>query len=435
MKLTFKGRLTRNLILTYVLLTLIVGSGLTLTSILTFSALESRLQRIDMGLAVERVRKELADGQDPGRTNRFFYGRPGTNAFPDWLRGLSPGFHKVDHDDRSWHVMVEDTYGERYVLLRDYTDYEHNQRLSQWFFISGLAASLLIAFILGSVTTRRVVQPIVRLASEVSDRAQLPANTSIAGSYPDNEIGQLAHAFDKTYNQLEQALQREQLFTADVGHELRTPLMVIMSTCELLHEDTTLNADQQHQLTRIESAAQSMRNKLDVYLMLARGGNTARAFAQATIAGIARNNEEMWMQRAKRHGNTFEINVVSSGVPPGTYPAPLLEGVMTNLIRNVFEHAGTGVHTTLTLGPDYFAVSDNGVGIAREAQQDIFYPFTRGNMASASNLGLGLSIIQRICAHQGWIITLTSDSGQGSLFHIDLSQSQTQHTLTDPPQA
>jgi signal transduction histidine kinase len=436
MKPAFKHGLTRNLILTYVLLTLLVGSALTLTSFWTVSALESHLQRIDMGMAVERVRNELFSGQDPGRINRFFHGKAGSEDIPEWLRGLSPGFHKIDHEDRFWHVMAEDYAGERYILLRDYTDYENNQRLSQWFFVSGLGASLLIAFILGSVTTRRVVQPIVRLATQVSDRSQQPANTNLADNYPENEIGQLAQAFDKTYNALEQALQREQLFTADVGHELRTPLMVIMSTCELLHEDTALTTEQRHQLTRIELAAHNMRSKLDVYLMLARGGNTVQTFPHTTIATIASSNEEVWKQRAARQGNTFEIKFdrTSNTIQDRLYPAPLLDGVMSNLMRNVFEHAGVDVHTVLTIGTDYFSVQDNGAGIAIDAQSDIFHPFTRGNTASASNLGLGLSIIQRICAHQGWLITLASEPGHGTLFHIDLSQAQQQHTLPDTPE-
>lgn len=413
--------LTRTLVLAYVLLTLLVGSVLTATSFWTVSALESHLQRIDMGMAVERLHKEVLAGADPGRANRFFHGKPGSDRFPAWLTPLTPGFHKIDHDGRAWHVMVEDIGNERYILLRDYTDYEHNQRLSQWFFILGLCASLLLAFALGSITTRRVVQPIVRLANEVGSRSSQPASTIIATTYPDNEIGQLAHAFDKTYNALEEALQREQLFTADVGHELRTPLMVILSTCELLHEDPALGEPQRHQLRRIELSAQSMRSKLDVYLMLARGGNSAQAFPQSSILQIARNNEASWQQRAHRQDNPFTIDVVphDTGTAPH-YPAPLLDGVMNNLVRNVFEHAGPGVTTVLRIGPDYFSVEDNGAGIAIDKQADIFIPFTRGNTASASNLGLGLSIIQRICDHQGWRIRLESEPGKGSIFHVDL---------------
>lgn len=430
MKPFFKLGLTRNLVLTYVLLTLLVGSALTITSFWTLSALEARLQRIDMGMAVERLRTELAAGQDPGRGNRFFHGKADGNNYPEWLKPVSPGFHKIDHEGRVWHVMVEDVDGERFMLLRDYTDYEHNQRLSHWFFILGLGASLLLAFVLGSVTTRRVVTPIVRLASQVSDRSSQPANTMLANAYPENEIGQLAQAFDKTYNALEQALQREQLFTADVGHELRTPLMVILSTCELLHEDPAMSEEQKHQLTRIESSAQSMRNKLDVYLMLARGGNTAQAFPQTSIAQAATNNEEHWKQRATRQGNTFTVHIDAFDKDRAPrYPSPLLEGVLNNLIRNVFEHAGTNVDTVLTVGPDYFSVADNGSGIATDIQGDIFFPFTRGNTASANNLGLGLSIIQRICDHQGWHIRLQSAPGKGSIFHIDLSDTHYKETL------
>ena len=67
--------LARYLVRTYLLLALLVGGALTWVSIWSVNTLEVHLQRIDMGMAVERVRNDFLAGVDPGRPHRFFHRR------------------------------------------------------------------------------------------------------------------------------------------------------------------------------------------------------------------------------------------------------------------------------------------------------------------------------------------------------------------------
>jgi hypothetical protein len=169
--------LARHLVLTYVVLALLVAGLLSWLSVWSVGKLEAHLQRIDMGMAVERVRGDFLAGIDPGRPNRFFHGAPGSEAFPAWLRRLNPGFHKIEREGRVWHVMVDDQDGQRYMLLRDYTDYEQSQVASHWTAVSGLAGSLALAFILGILATRRLLRPLSRLAAQVNARGAQPPST------------------------------------------------------------------------------------------------------------------------------------------------------------------------------------------------------------------------------------------------------------------
>jgi signal transduction histidine kinase len=413
--------LARHLVLTYVALALLVAGLLTWLSVWSVGKLEAHLQRIDMGMAVERVRGDFLAGIDPGRPNRFFHGAPGSDAFPDWLRRLSPGFHKIERAGRIWHVMVDDQNGQRYMLLRDYTDYEQSQVASHWAAVSGLAGSLALAFVLGILATRRLLRPLSRLAAQVNTRGEQPPQTRLAEDYPPDEIGQLAAAFDATYNQLEQALRREQLFTADVGHELRTPLMVISSSCELLREEQTLDADGQARLARIEAAASDMSDRLDTYLMLARGGDAAERFARESAVSTARSQLAAWAGVAERRGMDLTLEEVAAHTKPLQFPAPLLRAVLSNLIRNSLQYAGPQAQVVITAGADFMQVADNGPGIPLERQEAIFSPFVRGEQPDAGNLGLGLSLVQRICAHQGWQVSLQSAPGRGSVFRVELA--------------
>lgn len=437
--------LGQHLVWTHVLLTLLVGGLLTLASVWSVNQLETHLQRIDMGMAVERIRSEFLAGRDPGRENRFFTGAPGSDAFPVWLRGLDDGFHKLERDGRIWHVMADDQDGVRYLLLRDYTEYEREQSASHWVAVFGLGCSMLMAFVLGTLATRRVVRPLLRLASQVGTRGAQPPQTRLAGNYPGNEIGQLAAAFDDTYNQLEQALQREQLFTADVGHELRTPLMVVLSSCELLLDDEALRPDQQAQLQRIVASANDMRQRIDIYLMLARGRDDTDRFPRASLADMARKEVADWAPRAMRRGMLLQLVETQQGdampagnasiakpgdradaaaspsIDPPCYAAPLLHGVLSNLIRNALQHAGPGVQVTVHVSPTHLTVADNGPGIDVAQQPALFMPFVRGTTSGPHNMGIGLSLVQRICMHQGWHVSLHSAPGEGTRIDVDLA--------------
>ncbi|KAF1051578.1 MAG: hypothetical protein GAK41_01288 [Burkholderia gladioli] len=100
--------LARQQILTYLLVAVVVAALLSLASLWAIDTLEVHLQRIDMGMAVNRIRDEYLNGRNVGREDRFFHGAPGSNAFPPWLRALPRGFSKIEHDDRQWHAMVDD---------------------------------------------------------------------------------------------------------------------------------------------------------------------------------------------------------------------------------------------------------------------------------------------------------------------------------------
>ncbi|WP_232732958.1 sensor histidine kinase [Achromobacter ruhlandii] len=423
--------LARYLVRTYLLLALLVGGALTWVSIWSVNTLEVHLQRIDMGMAVERVRNDFLAGVDPGRPHRFFHGAPGSEAFPAGLRGLAPGFHKIERDGRVWHVMVDDKDGQRYMLLRDYTEYERNQSTSHWTVVSGLAGGLVLAFVLGTLATRRMLRPLARLAAQVTARGAQPPQTRLAADYPPDEIGRLADAFDATYNQLEQALRREQLFTADVGHELRTPLMVISSSCELLLDEPGLDAAGSARVRRIAAAAADMGERLDTYLMLARGREAGDRFPRESAGSAAREQLAAWSAMAQRRGMSLVLETPAlpdrNAAPTGPaeadaprYPAPLLRALLSNLIRNSLQYAGPGARVTISAGPDYLQVADDGPGIPVERQEAVFSPFVRGAQPDAGNLGLGLSLVRRICEHQGWRVALRSAPGQGSVFRVDL---------------
>ena len=94
---------------------------------------------------------------------------------------------------------------------------------------------------------------------------------------------------------------------------------------------------------------------------------------------------------------------------------------MNNLLRNAWHYTDSG-HVRLCLERGGFRVEDSGSGIAEDQHELIFQPFFRGSRARGEGLGLGLSLVKRICAHQGWGITVENRPSGGSCFRVRLDQ-------------
>lgn len=347
-------------------------------------------------------------------------------SLPSWLRGLSPGFREIQFNGVDWHVLVRDIADQRYILVLDQIEFEQREDMLYIAASTGFVLSVLAAFLIGTATAHRVIAPVIRLAGQVQHRDQLlPLAPPLAADYPSNEVGQLARAFDNTLNQLRQALDRERLFTSDVSHELRTPLMVIASTCELLQETLPMDARERSQIERIRHAADEMRELVETFLWLARGSASASEQASSSsLTEIAEEQLRRWRPEAIKRGLQLEFVPIDDDAR--RYPAPMLRAVLSNLLRNALHYTDHG-SVRLELTHHGFRVIDTGAGIPEAERLSVFHPFVRGDRTRGDGVGIGLSLVQRICAQQGWQIQLAEADGGGCDFTVTL------HPPSPPP--
>lgn len=191
--------------------------------------------------------------------------------------------------------------------------------------------------------------------------------------------------------------------------------MVIIGACELL-EQTELPAKSRTQAQRIERAAQEMNELVQTFLTLARARPEQTAFLGTTrLACVAQEQAERWESLFREKGLSFSM--VEEGSDNGEYNLTLLGSVMSTLLRNALHYTESGT-VRLVIENGGFRVEDTGVGVPPEEQERIFQPFVRGPATRGEGLGLGLSLVRRICAHQGWSVSLQQRSPQGSCFQV-----------------
>jgi len=315
---------------------------------------------------------------------------------------------------------VAELEGNHFVLLQNQSDFEARERLLYKVVLVGFLISVALAWLLGWALARRVIAPVVRLARQVRRRDQiLDVTPPLAPDYAKDEVGELAAAFDDAFDRLRAALARERLFTSDVSHELRTPLMVIHSSCELLAATPDLPPRAQGPLERMTRAAREMQELVQTFLALARNqGDGDGQAPRASLAAVARRQTGEWRAAVEAKGLHWRLSVAAEA---DTYlwHEPFLRSVMSNLLRNAL-HYTEGGYIALQVGAHGFVVEDSGVGIPEEQREAMFQPFVRGAEGRGEGLGLGLSLVRRICQLQGWHVTLGESPTGGCRFTVAL---------------
>lgn len=422
----FRQSLAQRIIIAFALMSALVAGAFAMGIVATVHLVEEKLISAGLGGDLQRLllMDSVSDWSHRPEPDQLFYfsGGPGDFELPKDLRHLAPGFHEVFREQLSYHAMVEVVEGRHYVLMQDQSDFEERERVLFAVVLVGFVLSLALAVFLGWVLARKVMAPVVRLARQVRHRDQLLGLAPpLAPDYAADEVGELAVAFDATLGRLRQALSRERLFTSDVSHELRTPLMVLASSCELLLENPGIDQRGRAQVERIARACEEMRELVQTFLMLARAQRDDASVApQQTLSQVADGLLQIWREPIEAKGLSL---IFDAGEPAATcYNATLLQAVMGNLLRNALHYTEQGF-IRLTLTTTGFVVEDSGVGIPEEKREAMFQPFVRGNEKRGEGLGLGLSLVQRICENQGWTVSLTNMDPNGCRFQVVLSPS------------
>lgn len=419
----FKQSLAQRIIIAFALMSALVAGTFAMGIVATVHLVEEKLISAGLGGDLQRLllMDSVSDWSHRPEPDQLFYfsGGPGDFDVPKDLRHLEPGFHEVFREHLSYHAMVEVVDGRRYVLLQDQSDFEERERVLFAVVLVGFVLSLVLAVFLGWTLARRVMAPVVRLAQQVRHRDQLLGLAPpLAPDYAADEVGELAVAFDATLGRLRQALTRERLFTSDVSHELRTPLMVLATSCELLLENPALDPRGRAQVERIARACSEMRELVQTFLMLARAQHEdASDTSNVPMDVVAQDLINLWREPIEAKG--LELIYVPGPPQDGRYHVTFLHAVMGNLLRNALHYTDHGF-IRLTLYPGGFLVEDSGVGIPEEKREAMFQPFVRGSEKRGEGLGLGLSLVQRICESQGWAVTLTTMEPMGCRFQVDL---------------
>jgi len=418
-----KQPLERRIVIAFALMTLIVSGTFSLGIVAIVHFIEEHLVSEELSHELEFAMRQEAKGIEPAwidASTKYYSSR--NKNLPAQYAHLPDGFSEVvATNSEAYYVFKRSHEGHQDILEQEQHEFEAREQALFDVVLGGFLLSVVGAWGLGRLLARRVMTPVRRLAQQVRHRDQLlPMAPKLAPDYPDDEVGRLAAAFDETLGQLRHSLERERLFTSDVSHELRTPLMVISSSCELLSTSPRLTEHEQSQVDRINRAGTDMKDLVQTFLQLARVGLGQTSLTEEkSLSELAVEQARQWGPHFEEKGLSFHL--LGELDNNELYDSALLRTVMSNLLRNALHYTETG-EVRLIVEAGGFRVEDTGPGISQNDRERIFNSFVRGESARGEGLGLGLSIVRRICQQKGWKILVESQEKIGSRFSIVLSE-------------
>ena len=350
------------------------------------------------------------------------------------------------HLGRYWHVFLRPQYGADLwvVQSRSQADALSVARSFERSFWLTAACALLCVVLVGLVTTRRTLDPIVSLrdASRRLGRGQLDARVDVATR---DEVGELGAAFNEMASRLQENIaRREQTerelvasrdaalaaakakaeFVTNVSHEFRTPMAEVLGAAEILTQlDDGVDRAAREEFSEIAlHGARRLAKLIDEVLELS-DTSSAEHCALDVCATLRAAIEEMPAEVRARIGCDL-----ATGLPPVWGDRDALVATWRRLLDNAAKFSAPDaqilVEAELVRGAVEVRVVDHGVGIAAADLEAVFEPFAQVGrdqlVEKAEGTGLGLSLAKAAVETLGGEIAASSGPAPGATFTVRL---------------
>jgi len=301
--------------------------------------------------------------------------------------------------------------------------------------ISQLAASLfwIVALALGvgagvgywlAGYALRPIQEATATALAITRTGRLDRRVAVANARQD-EIGLLIATFNEMLDRLQELFDKQRRFSADLSHELRSPLTTILGNLSLLKRGERLPPPERAEmLEEIETEAQRMNRMISDLLLL------AQADADLTIAHEAVELDTLLLdvyRQAKRRAGQRDLRLLHEDQAIVRGDADRLRQMLVNLINNAIQYTSADGRIEISLEclgeQAQITLRDTGQGMAPADLPHIFDRFYRADKArsrAAGGTGLGLSIVKWVVDAHGGEIDVSSTPGVGSVFRVRL---------------
>lgn len=281
-----------------------------------------------------------------------------------------------------------------------------------------LVIALCILFVCMGIShylTKKLVEPIEKLATNI----MLVDENNVY-----EEIRPFVNTIKEQHINIINNAQLRQEFTANVSHELKTPLTAISGYAELIGNGMTGKEDTIRFSNEIHSNANRLLSLINDIIKLSEldEADHQMEMEKIDLYKLAENCVQMMQVTAEKQGIRLTLQGESAMVMANK---GLMDEVFYNLCSNAIRYNKPGGSVTVTVGTKderpFLSVADTGIGIPKECQERVFERFYRVDKSrskSTGGTGLGLAIVKHIVAQHNAALHLDSELGEGTTIEI-----------------
>ena len=302
-----------------------------------------------------------------------------------------------------------------YVEVFPLRDLDRTLTWGGWTLVGLTVLAGLFGAAIGATAVGRILRPVQRLGAGARRIAggELGTRIDLAG---DPDLDPIASSFNDMAEAVQARIARERRFSANVSHELRSPLTSVLGTAELLEGGRDRLPEREAGLvTVLVQQVRRMSHMLLDLLEISRiSADDPPQWESADLAALCRDV-------ASQRG--VDPRVVIGDDPVIRTDARRLERIVGNLIDNAQQHAGGVVQVLIQRDPEdvRILVDDAGPGIDEGIRERLFEPFTRGEShGQTDGAGLGLAIVREQADLLGGDVTVERSPAGGARFVVRL---------------
>jgi len=335
----------------------------------------------------------------------------------------------IDAVSGQWRVesSPETINGDRFwlVVARPLTDLAREQQQLREAMLVVIPLALLLAGVGGWWLASIGLRPVRQMARRAAS-IPLTGLEDLGTGFRDDELGQLAHAFNGLVARLRGALETQRQFMADASHELRTPVSIIRTAADVtLSRERRDEAEYRDALATTGAQARRLGRLVDDMLVLARAD--AGAYPLRPVTLYLDDLVEECRCAVSLLASARGVAVTTDGPSDISIVGDeeLLRRLILNLLQNAIQHSPSGGVVAVHIAPNgsrvYVRVADTGTGIAESDRTRIFERFVQLDPSrKAEGTGLGLPIAKWIAEIHRGSLTVESSGPTGSTFCIVL---------------
>ena len=280
---------------------------------------------------------------------------------------------------------------------------------------------LAISKMLSDVLTKSLLLPIEQMSENLDHLEDITTY---------KELMPFINTIQEQHKNILMNAKMRQEFTANVSHELKTPLTAISGYSELIQNGMANEEETIRFAGEIHKSAKRLLTLINDTIRLSQLDTSEQKviYEAIDLYKIAEDCVNMLKFSAENHGIDISIHGTNAYLEGNR---EMLEEVVYNLCDNAIRYNNEGGKVDVTVKPVkgkiYLCVEDNGIGISKEHQERIFERFYRVDKSrskSTGGTGLGLAIVKHIIQQHGAHMELTSEKGKGTKIEIEFSKSR-----------